>query len=225
MLNLRGKDYLQVAHRLVWFREEHPEWGIYTQVTIDPDNKRTVARAEIRNQDMKIMATAHKIEDVQGFPDHTEKAETGAIGRALALCGYGTQFAPELEEGERLADAPLPTKQLPKPIVTQPPAANASRFAGSTLGESLVPSGFNRGKKIRELSPAILSSEIAYWQDRARRDGVPLTVKYAAFVDECLAYLDSAPQASPVIAAAPAPIAGVNAFGDLPAFHADDVPF
>ena len=31
-----GRDYLPVAYRLVWFREERPDWGIETQpVSID----------------------------------------------------------------------------------------------------------------------------------------------------------------------------------------------
>jgi hypothetical protein len=36
-----------------------------------------------------------------------EKAETGAIGRALALIGYGTQFAPEMDEEDRIVDSPV----------------------------------------------------------------------------------------------------------------------
>ena len=32
LLDLRGKDYLMVAHRLVWFREEHSDWTIETEV-------------------------------------------------------------------------------------------------------------------------------------------------------------------------------------------------
>ena len=35
-------------------------------------------------------------------------AETGAIGRALALCGYGTQFSTELEESN-VVDSPVDT--------------------------------------------------------------------------------------------------------------------
>jgi hypothetical protein len=42
-----------------------------------------------------------------GFPDYIEKAETGAIGRALAMCGYGTLQAPEFDEQDRLADMPV----------------------------------------------------------------------------------------------------------------------
>jgi hypothetical protein len=41
------------------------------------------------------------------FSVYIEKAETGSIGRALAMCGYGTLQAPEFDEQERLADAPV----------------------------------------------------------------------------------------------------------------------
>jgi hypothetical protein len=41
------------------------------------------------------------------FSVYIEKAETGAIGRVLALCGYGTLQAPEFDEQDRLADAPV----------------------------------------------------------------------------------------------------------------------
>ena len=49
------------------------------------------------------------METARGFPDYVEKAETGAIGRALGVLGYGTQFAPEFDEGtERIVDSPMP---------------------------------------------------------------------------------------------------------------------
>lgn len=116
IIDLRGKDYLQAAHRLVWFREEHPDWSIQTEF-IKLEEKYAIARATIRNLDM-IMATAHKREDEKDFKDFAEKAETSAVARALAFCGYGTQFCgDELEEGQRLADAPnkRATKQKPLP--------------------------------------------------------------------------------------------------------------
>lgn len=54
-----------------------------------------------------VIATARKRETEGGFPDYIEKAETGAVGRALAMCGYGTLQAPEFDEQDRLADAPV----------------------------------------------------------------------------------------------------------------------
>lgn len=122
ILTLKGKPYLQVAHRLVWFREEKPDWSIETDL-ISVTDKSAYCRAIIKNELGRIMATAHKFENVQGFGDFIEKAETGSIGRALAMVGYGTQFcADEFEEGDRLADAPVePAKS--KNVTPQRPRA------------------------------------------------------------------------------------------------------
>jgi hypothetical protein len=102
-----NREYLPVSGRLVWFRSEHPDWGIVTQaieINLTPDNNKppyAIFQATIFNAEGKVMATATKMEDQRGFGDFIEKAETGSVGRALAYCGYGTQFAPELEEGGR----------------------------------------------------------------------------------------------------------------------------
>lgn len=110
LLSLRGKEYLEVKYRLVWFREEHPDWSIETEILSVTENS-AYARATIRDETGRIIATSHKYETKQGFPDFIEKAETGSIGRALALIGYGTQFcADELDEGERIVDAPVERK-------------------------------------------------------------------------------------------------------------------
>src|SRR5687768_950249 len=111
LLNLRGKEYLEVKYRLVWFREDHPDWSIETEL-ISVTDVSAYARATIRDEKGRIIATSHKFESIQGFPDFIEKAETGAIGRALALIGYGTQFcADELDEGKRIVDAPVPMRK------------------------------------------------------------------------------------------------------------------
>ena len=104
-----GKEYLPVASRLVWFRQEHPDWGIETRpVEINVEKGYAVFEATVYNAEGKLMAKGTKMETARGFADYIEKAETGSIGRALAVCGFGTQFAPELDEGERIVDSPLP---------------------------------------------------------------------------------------------------------------------
>lgn len=118
LLNLKGKDYLQVAHRLLWFREEHPDGEIHTEY-LQIGSDYAIAKATI-TLNGKPLATAHKKEDKQGFADYHEKAETGAIGRALALCGYGTQFAQELEEEHRIVDAPQAKPLQSKPVTVTP---------------------------------------------------------------------------------------------------------
>ncbi|HHX39738.1 MAG TPA: hypothetical protein GX715_07220 [Armatimonadetes bacterium] len=115
LIRIQGnREYLPVAQRLVWFRESHPDWGIETKIEVlDTDAGLAVFSATVINENGKVMARATKMETARGFPDYIEKAETGAIGRALALCGFGTQFAPELEEGERVVDSPHPVGGRP----------------------------------------------------------------------------------------------------------------
>jgi hypothetical protein len=108
---------LPVAARIAWFREDHVDWTINTYPV--PDLSGTdycTFAAEILDDESKLIAKGHKTEHEKHFADYREKAETGAIGRALALCGYGTLFAQELEEpitpaGDmRIVDTPQPAK-------------------------------------------------------------------------------------------------------------------
>jgi len=99
-------DYLPVAPRIAWFRKEHPDWSIITEAVMLAE-KAVVMKAIIKNPEGRVIATAQKKETEIGVPDYIEKAETGAIGRALAMCGYGTLQAPDFDEGERLSDSPI----------------------------------------------------------------------------------------------------------------------
>lgn len=124
-------DYLPVQWRLVWFREHCPEGSIETEMLhLDLDreteeegyawnnetrrsekvvkraNGLAVFRAVVKDGKGGI-ATGTKSEKAASFPDYIEKAETGSIGRALAALGYGTQFAPDLDEQHRIVDAPV----------------------------------------------------------------------------------------------------------------------
>lgn len=167
ILNLRGKPYLQVAHRLVWFREERPTWSIQTEF-VELQKDFAIAKATIFDENSAIIAMAHKKEDQKGFFDFMEKAETGAIGRALAFCGYGTQFcADEIEEGERLVDTPTqPLKSNksatsypePKATPTTPRSLeNQSSQKMNSAGDFVVPFGKSKGKTLSELGGEAVS--------------------------------------------------------------------
>lgn len=105
-----GAQYLQVMWRLVWLREKLPNASIATEC-IEHDEQHARFKATITNEGV-LLATGHGSETVNDFRDFFEKAETKAIGRALALCGFGTQFTgDELDEGERIVDSPV------KPVI------------------------------------------------------------------------------------------------------------
>ena len=131
MMTLKGKSYLQVMWRLVWFREDHPNWNIDTTL-ISVDDKSALFTAKIYDENGKQVSSGHGSESTRDFGDYIEKAETKAIGRALAILGYGTQFAPELDEGERIVDSPVARNSAPKseskptpPTTTPPKEENA----------------------------------------------------------------------------------------------------
>lgn len=111
LIDLKGKKYLQVVHRLVWFRDEHPDWNIDTKLEVyDSDAKQAIFSAKIYDQNGIQKSSATGSETARDFPDFIEKAETKAVGRALAMLGYGTAFAPEFDEGERIVDSPVAPK-------------------------------------------------------------------------------------------------------------------
>lgn len=127
-----SSDYLPVQWRLVWFREHCPDGVIETEMIHLDLDRETEEEGYVWNNDTKRsekivkrangiaifravvkdakggIATATKSEKAASFPDFIEKAETGSVGRALAMLGYGTQFTgDEISEGHRIADAPV----------------------------------------------------------------------------------------------------------------------
>jgi hypothetical protein len=137
-----SKDYLPVQWRLVWFREMCPNGTIETEIVHLDLEKETeeevfVWNSEKRRSEKSVktargvavvravardgkggIATGTKMEKAAAFGDYLEKAETGAIGRALAALGYGTQFAPDLDEAQRIVDAPVDRTPTPNNNVT-----------------------------------------------------------------------------------------------------------
>lgn len=116
LVNLNGRgEYLEVKWRLLWLRTEHPEAIIETElVKLEEHDAVFKARVSIPGGGS---ATGWGSESAGDFRDFLEKAETKAIGRALAALGYGTQFCQDHEFGGgniigsngqmRIVDAPV----------------------------------------------------------------------------------------------------------------------
>ena len=132
----KPRMYLEVKYRLVWLREEHPDAQITTEILqLDLDREVTAEVFEwdeVQRKNVKVtkhgkgmvifkatiklangaVATGTKMENAAAFGDWLEKAESGAIGRALAGLGYGTQFCEGESEADsgRIVDAPVERK-------------------------------------------------------------------------------------------------------------------
>ena len=132
---LGGNEYLDVKWRIVWFRRDHPQGSIETFLMEHKVGEHAVFKAEIRVphpdnpsktwhpydkatpyaaefpheirwiEEWDTRTTGWGSETKQDFHDYLEKAETKAIGRALAAMGYGTASLPD--DGERIVDAPV----------------------------------------------------------------------------------------------------------------------
>jgi hypothetical protein len=125
-----GAEYLEVKWRLVWLRSEHPDAAIATELVRETDDS-ALFKASVSIPGGGS-ATGFGSETARDFGDFIEKAETKAVGRALAMLGYGTQFTGlDLAEGDRIVDTPVD-----RPAPTR--ATNTPR-AGATPGREPAP--------------------------------------------------------------------------------------
>lgn len=134
------EDYLAVAERMVWFVSEQRQmivngtatrpYVIQTEaVEINYEAGYAIFKTFIRDC-LGNEATDYGTESRKDFADFVEKAATKSRGRALLSLGYGTAFAPELDEGERIVDTPRRPAATPqRPIQAVKPAAATERPA------------------------------------------------------------------------------------------------
>jgi len=115
--NIKGKQYLEVKYRVQWLHELHPQAQISTELvehvrvlddkTSKPHKVLTYAvikatvilPARTRSGELALYRTftGYGSEESGDFGDYLEKAETKAVGRALAFAGLGTQFVDDLD--------------------------------------------------------------------------------------------------------------------------------
>jgi hypothetical protein len=162
--------YLDVKWRLIWFRNIFPEGYIQT------------VEAEVNDKFARIEATAFDKDPAQGgkklgmgrrlvyacdFHDYVEKAETQAIGRALAVAGFGTQFCEEFDEDDILADSPVQLKQdkhsAPPATLTisatSAPPAVSQPATPEKAHTNAMPPGKEQGKSAKEAVAGAKTSE------------------------------------------------------------------
>lgn len=105
LTKIKGQDYLEVKWRLAWLRSEHPDAVLTTELH-SHENGRAIFTAHVQIPNGGS-ATGWGSETVDTFENYIEKAETKAIGRALAAVGFGTQFCDDFNDTGAIADAPV----------------------------------------------------------------------------------------------------------------------
>jgi len=141
LTDLNGRDYLEVKWRLLWLRTEHPDAVIETGLAKHEDGL-ALFRAQVCIPGGG-QATGWGSETAEDFGDYIEKAETKALGRALAALGYGTQFCEDYDfssdgcwsdaasarrqvvAATRVVDAPVARRRLKMVREGEPTSATA----------------------------------------------------------------------------------------------------
>jgi hypothetical protein len=168
------EDYLAVKWRIVWFREKCPHGSITTEaVSIDWAQGVAIYKATVEDGEGG-KATATGTETRKSFEDFVEKSETRAVGRALALLGFGTQFVgEELSEGEHVADSPVVTS--PPPVMGNPITEQNQPLPQHPSQEEIEIMGLGGDVRISKkylighMSPTQYEVAMAYYQQLLKR--------------------------------------------------------
>jgi hypothetical protein len=130
LMQLKGRDYLNVQNRLLWFIRDQRTFisgGLarvpYVIQTELVEMDREVGFAHFKTYVRDVLgneSTMYGSESAKDFGDFAEKASTKSLGRALLALGYGTAFAPEMDEGERVVDAPVERRRQPARSAAEP---------------------------------------------------------------------------------------------------------
>jgi hypothetical protein len=141
----QGGIHLGAAYSIMWFRDDHPNWGIGTEM-LEYNETYALFRATICDENGVLKGSGHKRVLKSEFPGaYLEKAETGAIARALDTLGYGTEFGefdesevPAFQEQGRAQGATSrPAAQPPRQTAqaTPRPAAASVAVSGDRISE------------------------------------------------------------------------------------------
>lgn len=173
LVKLNGKDYLEVVRRLQWLRAERPDAVITTKIEqVDFDAGWAIFHARVEIPGSGV-AEGTGSETRAAFPaGWLEKAETIAVGRALAMLGFGTAFAlADFEEGH-LADAPVvaTTQQITVRVMPSPdaPATEAQIKLIWIRAKTVGMSGAQVEAECRELFPNALGPRLLTKQQASR---------------------------------------------------------
>ncbi len=153
LIDYKGNDYLPVSDALVWFWHDRHQRGegatIYTEAVELTQGIEMVCTIRVLSPEGREVCLVTGRKTVSGAQNQNgrEKAETGAVGRALRFLGYGADAAgDELEEAHGDSGAPAAARASKQPAHngvkapqnTKPGGAMAPGVRGAQSGAQRV---------------------------------------------------------------------------------------
>jgi len=91
-IDIKGKNYVMINERLRFFKEQHPNWTIYTEI-IERTPEEVLMRAIIKDESGAFKAEGLAFEtrssSMVNKTSYIENCQTSAVGRALGFLGIG----------------------------------------------------------------------------------------------------------------------------------------
>lgn len=91
-IDFKGKAYVLVSDRVLYFNEVYPEGSITTELISKPEDDFVIIKATVKPNDKQIFTGYSQATWGEGYINKTsalENAETSAVGRALGFMGIG----------------------------------------------------------------------------------------------------------------------------------------
>lgn len=91
-IDFKGKAYVLVSDRVIYFNETYPKGSITTELISTPDADTVIIKATVKPNDEQTFTGYSQATWGEGYINKTsalENAETSAVGRALAFMGIG----------------------------------------------------------------------------------------------------------------------------------------
>ncbi len=118
-VNIKGKQYVEVNERLIYFRKKYPNFSLISHV-LEKTDKSICIQARIDNDKGVTIATGIAEEEKGSTfinkTSYVENCETSAWGRALANFGIGLESS--VASAEEVGNA-IANQQNPKPTTTK----------------------------------------------------------------------------------------------------------
>lgn len=118
-IQFKGKDYVLVSDRVLYFNETYKQGSIETELISEPNSELVVVKATVSPDGARKFTGYSQAKWGQGYINTTsalENAETSAVGRALAFMGIGViESIASADEIRKADDKPRPViKDAPK---------------------------------------------------------------------------------------------------------------
>ncbi|MCK9371012.1 hypothetical protein M0R04_13965 [Candidatus Dojkabacteria bacterium] len=127
-IDFKGKKYVLVSDRVIYFNDTYPEGSILTELVSKPEDDTVIVKATIKPDISNSRAFTGYSQATwgEGFVNTTsalENAETSAVGRALAFMGIGVIDG--IASIDEIKKTTYPAKQVEEKLSPEIAKANA----------------------------------------------------------------------------------------------------